>query len=104
MYLKERLPKFEIETAPAVFTLPHLIAWLETKTPDDSYRWCSRNCLLGQWAKHCGLSTGYLGLFDKLIEIGSYESIVGAAIAVNRPHTFGAALKRARAYYEVRRK
>lgn len=39
---------------PNPHSLDDLIAWLETKDPNEQYDFCSVNgCLIAQWVKHC---------------------------------------------------
>lgn len=81
------------------FSLQSLIAWLETQPPEQTYRY-SRNddCLLAQYFTAMG--------FENVVMLASYfEHGEGKAeflpveidrVAVHLPHTFGAALARAK--------
>ena len=65
-----------------------LIAWLETKDPRKHYEFFSDHCLYGQYlADH-----GETWIAIKECNYNHYWRI-----ALTEPHTFGAALKRARA-------
>lgn len=87
------------ETKPDAFSLASLIAWLETMPADDAYRsWDLDNCLLGQWSRSAGLNeievrnnSYHLGIRSPFAAIASIDG------PATEPHTFGAALKRARA-------
>lgn len=77
---------------PEVFSLPGLIAWLETQDPQQRYEYenCEGRCLIGQYLAARGVPWGWR----------SYDAFVDAdarmRIANRRPMTFGAALSRAR--------
>lgn len=84
---------------PDPFTLPHIIAWLETMPADGTYVWsnCNGKCLFHLYGEENGLvsnanASAYLQTTDRI------GDILHAGIAVMLPHTFGAALIRARAY------
>jgi hypothetical protein len=87
-------------------TLADFIAWLETKNPAESYSFyeCEGRCLMGQYMANRGIPwTGAPFHYNGDWEGSSYAQ-TGRAIfgpgqftAISyRPHTFGAALKRAR--------
>lgn len=82
------------------FTLKSLVAWLETKPPEQTYRYsCNGSCLLAQYFTAMG--------FKNVVMRSSYfEHGAGAVkaefvpveidrLAVLLPHPFGAALARA---------
>lgn len=69
-----------------------LVAWLETQPRDDLYDWFEIDrCVVGRYlaAQHPAAVLIYSGLFKN---VGEYYRVCQA-----KPHTFGAALKRARA-------
>lgn len=79
-------PKWETETK-AKPSLAGLIAWLETKNPRARYQW-HRNCVIHQYLDAMGFE----------YSSDSYFALEGEdAIALQRPHTFGALAERARA-------
>lgn len=89
-------PKWEVKTKADPFSLEGLIAWLETKNPDEQYDYWDRSggCLLGQYVKSLGLKWEYhsdlsRGLHDKFANVVLYRIVA--------PWTFGGALKHARA-------
>jgi hypothetical protein len=93
-------PKWEVTADP--FTLESLIAWLEKMPADREYCfYLSGQCLMGQWLKSIDPNV------DHKIPGDSYTyRVLGrlrnfrrefSGIAGIRPHTFGAALTRARA-------
>lgn len=70
-----------------VFTLESLIAWLETKDPDEFYCFVEKgDCLVAQWA-------GLKDLKSFEIDEATFDGCLD--IAANFPHTFGHALSRA---------
>lgn len=85
-------PKWEVETRGDPMTLESLIAWLRTMPARGDYNWedCEGRCLIGIYGRAMGLGdkwhTFHSQLFDR------YE----LHIASETPHTFGAALRRAR--------
>lgn len=92
-------PKWEkqSETKANPFSLAAFIAWLETKSPNGEYSYedCDGGCLLGQFAANSGVSWGDLDYTHlNNIEVGNTDY---GLIAAKEPHTFGAALDRARA-------
>jgi hypothetical protein len=62
-----------------------LVAFLETKDASESYEWLSEDCPLGQFFAACGERP--------MTEFPHYYEIT-----LPQPHTFGAALERARQY------
>ena len=96
------------KATPAPYTLNSLIAWLEGLPSDASYDWgCTYGrCLIGQYAYANGLDSGYDAQTNSFRKTGPMfffrdgtPSPISLAekIAVSPPHTFGAALERARA-------
>ncbi len=79
------------------FTLPKLIAWLEQYPADREYNFadCRGGCLLGQFIKANGW-TFSAERYGQASQLGSHDDL-GGQIAAVWPHTFGAALERARA-------
>lgn len=80
------------------FTVEAIIAWLETMPPLGRYDWADpQRCLACQYYQSIGIARpwtvdetlGYIRAF------GDHETYF--FIAAKHPHTFGAALKRARA-------
>jgi hypothetical protein len=84
-------PQWKVRTAP--FSLENLIAWLETQPQEKSYNWhdCSGRCLIGQWVRSLGaIGDGWAKAYNTVAPSIRHE------IAMPIPHTFGAALMRAR--------
>lgn len=83
--------------ANPIVSIRGLIAWLETKDPNESYEFwsCDSSCLLSQYltargiprAEHEHLREGWIGLHQRFDAIG-----------ITKPWTFGDALKRAQVY------
>lgn len=93
------------ETKPDVFSLDALIAWLEKQPAEQTYCYLDHGaCLLGQYLKGHGFNWVMIyssGEFDferdcKIVR-GEYP-IEFDDFAAPFPHTFGAALQRAKAY------
>lgn len=79
------------------FTLQGLIAWLETKPPEQSYQYKSHySCMLAQYFTAKGFESVDMSsaTFDHR---GGTEFVPVEidSVAVHLPHTFGAALERA---------
>ena len=95
-----------VETRPDALSLDGLISWLETKPADDAYCYIDTgHCLIGQYTRErLGFedvtvgSLRFIGL--KGDGLGRYYSMPPHwnNVAAHFPHTFGAALERARAY------
>lgn len=81
----------QVETKADPLTLEALVAWMETQSPDKTYRWsCSKGgCLLGLYGHATGCK--WRSFHTDLSNRGQLS------IAADFPHTFGAALERARA-------
>ena len=99
-YLKDKLL---VDTTPQTFTpdLRGLVAWLETQNPETVYVYsnCAGACLLDQFASNLPRKRWY-GLTGYWSELERADPSLRQAIsnvAIDRPHTFGAALDRARA-------
>lgn len=81
-------------------TLSGLIAWLDTKQPNEGYNYSDINdCLLSQYFR----SRGYIGAFCAPGSMSAFGIFVTRRVpsaldrvAIVRPWTFGAALERAR--------
>lgn len=89
-------PKWGAQVKVDPTALTSLIAWLETMPPRQSYNWMDTcNCLAGQYMHACGISRmdpDRLLLSELMGGMDRYLAVAGM-----KPHTFGAALKRARA-------
>ncbi|HEV8263243.1 MAG TPA: hypothetical protein VGQ19_21095 [Burkholderiales bacterium] len=89
--------RWDIKADP--FSLTSLIAWLERQPAGGAYNYvCNGHCLLAQYLKACGFQGVYLTSRQatakgKTIDI----PLTFDQIAVEKPHTYGAALERARA-------
>jgi len=89
-------------------SLAGFIGWLETKDPKARYQFneCEGRCLLGQYMEAMGIewtgapSDAYGADWGKSSYIKVARKIFGEGttfdVLAHRPHTFGAALKRAR--------
>jgi hypothetical protein len=103
--LKGETPKPDI-AKPDPCTIDGLIAWLETKNPCESYRYESpQACLFGQYGVAMGWgsprfseSRPYYMACQKLNGGRPPTGEPFGWVAAGNPHTFGAALKRARAW------
>ena len=112
MLYDKRWDKPEVKADP--FSLDSLIAWLEKQPGDETYCYIeSGECLLTQYFTASGYNNVYMfttGFWhgqdqipghagrDEAIEMGRYTPLPAGfdRIAHARPHTFGAALVRAR--------
>ena len=76
-------------------SLAGLVAWLETKDPNETYQWetCQGHCLIGQYLHSVGIEWQWMVTHNP----GLYHELTPNALAGRLPHTFGAALERARA-------
>lgn len=83
-------PKWEQKTDPR--SLESIIAWLEKQPAAGAYPYmnCDGGCLFGQYFKALGLP------WEE--NWRSLPEAMCAAVSATLPHTFGAALKRARAF------
>lgn len=87
------------ELEPEVCTLEHLIRWLETKPIDEAYCW-SGQCVFEQYGQRYLPGSSLAASYNNAI-VGfksSYPGIMAEpfGIGCDEPHTFGAALSRAR--------
>lgn len=100
-------PKWEQETKADPFSLESLIAWLETKPPQEKYDFCEwNNCLLAQWLQSIDPSAKveqggphgyYYRALGRSIDLYRFQKIATSdRYWVAKNMTFGAALKRAR--------
>jgi hypothetical protein len=73
-------------------TIEGLITWLEKQPPEGTYKWhdCKGACLIGLYGKAMGMGAAWHDLHLQLFKAGKLY------IASRTPHTFGAALNRAR--------
>ena len=89
-------------TFAEVMSTKNLVAWLETKDPNEAYRYDNvyEPCLHAQYFKAMGQPASRLGTaivdLPGMSAVRIPESFQYAA--QERPHTFGAALVRAKAY------
>jgi hypothetical protein len=88
------------EAATKTPSLRGLIAWLETQDPTTEYRWgnISGGCLIGRYGASIGYTMGDMCRNRPESDLTYYDICVGdtRAVALRMPHTFGAALDRAR--------
>lgn len=81
-----------------IFKIEPLVRWLETKRATDEYNFADRkSCVLAQYYEHLGTDAdvgGWTVTIDTKWHTMSEEF---SDIAAEEPHTFGAALERARA-------
>lgn len=93
MFLEDKSKFPQVEPKADPFTLDSLIAWLETKDPVEEYVWFNLkgSCLLSQYSCAHGGSPWYVKHFGGEEKCQPFENM-----AFDRPHTFGAALTRAR--------
>jgi len=88
-----------VETKADPFSLDSLIAWAEKQPPQKEYAfWCDR-CYLGQYFEAHGLQIQMIGVGTVTFKNHQIQNLPPHFndIAMTKPHTFGAALKRARA-------
>lgn len=87
MLYNEAWSKSKVEVKADPFSLESIIAWGEKQPADRNYNWVSSDCYLCQYLK----ANGY--------KVSDYDKINindRVDVAFDRPHTFGAALTRAR--------
>ncbi len=95
------------KTGQDIYELSSLIAWLEKQPADREYCYQDNGaCLLGQYFKEMtgksvlvgsvtiNIWDDTVGMFERQIQL----SLAFARISSERPHTFGAALDRARSW------
>lgn len=85
-------PRHDHKTEADVFSLAGLIEWLEKQNPHRGYQYnnCHGGCLIGRYAT--AMSADFYDLHTYFFNRRELF------IASNEPHTFGAALDRAREY------
>src|SRR5215831_9558336 len=104
-------PKHDVKLDP--MSLDTLIAWLEKQPKDEAYCYNSNGaCLLAQYfeamAFECpwvGIGSVHFGVRDEFWECRGNIALPDGfnSISFQKPHTFGAALKRARKLQEERK-
>jgi hypothetical protein len=91
-------PEWKVKVDP--LSKEALIAWLEKQDPNQRYEWYEpASCLLGLWTKSVDPTschdpescTRYI-VYGRNVDFWTFIS----EIACHNPHTFGAALERAR--------
>ena len=87
-------------------TLEGLIEWLERQPGEGAYEWfeCSGDCLIGQFMTATG-NDWLEGVLNYSTFVNTFDETTGVciqSIAAELPHTFGAALLRARAALRLR--
>lgn len=82
-----------------------LIAWLETKPPDEFYQYTdSSKCLLGQWVKHLDCTARNMAepmnsfVYQVHGQVVNFKHTPFNYVASNQGSTFGGALRVARGY------
>lgn len=92
-------PKWEVQTKPDVFSLESLITWLEKQPAKATYCYLDNGgCMLHQYFAAAGVDAPWVGGINYKDSANkshtlSYEFV---KISFKDPHTFGAALDRAR--------
>lgn len=100
MLYDKRWDKPEVKADP--FSMDRVVQWLETKPADETYCYVDGGaCLIHQYLTHAGIPV------DRVWSCGDYTARRGSPriktsrelwrVSANKPHTFGAALERARA-------
>ena len=97
MFLDEK-KSGEAQTNAKVPSLRGLIAWLETQDPTAEYVYhdCEGACLIGQYVNAIGLIWNENGDSPGRVWWRGHQFDVWGSISTGLPHTFGAALERAR--------
>jgi hypothetical protein len=102
MLYDKRWEKPEVKADP--FKLESLVAWLEKQTASEKYSYMYDRCLLGQYFEANGfenitMGAAYVTHGPTLKDRMSVRLPVPFnSIAVNTPHNFGSALKRAQKF------
>jgi hypothetical protein len=81
------------------FSLKELTSWIATKPKSRRYCYDDQGrCLLAQWFEFCDRPVFALGNVTVVFKFGSGHVLPESFthIAMTKPHTFGAALSRAR--------
>lgn len=97
MLYDKRWERPEVKADP--HSLENLIAWLEKKPARRTYCYMDNGaCLMHQYFTACGLDVDHVGGMSITYVSGDWELLKNGMddIAAEEPHTFGAALKRAR--------
>jgi hypothetical protein len=84
-------PKWEQKVEIKHPSLEGLVAWLEGMPPEAGYAWlnCEGLCLIGLYGTAIGLGENWHDFHNG-------DFLPHLSVASNKPHTFGAALGRAR--------
>jgi hypothetical protein len=81
-------------------SLTSLIAWLETQRPEEKYCYFDHGlCLLGKYYRAHGFANIWIG--GATAKLSGTEIVLSEAfqdVSSEDPHTFGAALERARVF------
>lgn len=84
------------------WSIDGFIAWAESNPTDKHYQWANGNiCLLAQWGQHLNPKEHQVyGYTTALNTISAWGCAIKfeRAVAVYSPHTFGAAVERAKIY------
>lgn len=90
MLYDKRWERPEIKADPR--SLAGLVSWLETKPENGTYDWhdCNGGCLIGIYGLAIGMGEEWHDFHYDLLKAGHLN------IASDTPHTFGAALARAK--------
>jgi hypothetical protein len=91
-------PKWEVKTDP--YSLAGMIAWLEQQPAEQEYKWANcEDCLVGQYLSAVlGPPADYAEVSRRHGKFMRENPIAfRRGLALANPHTFGAALERARA-------
>jgi hypothetical protein len=95
-------PKWEKLAPEELLKIENLIAWLETKDPTVAYSYMEpTSCLLAQYIRASGYPDAHCGGYWLGLSTGSADILIPEGlkdIAWEWPRTFGAALKRAKAW------
>ena len=99
-------PKWDTKSLPKINTIESLAKWLESQNPAQTYNYdCVGSCLLAIYYRACGYRDAMLGgstmtyrpangyLFTNINLPDHFNRI-----AQGKPHTYGAALARAKRY------
>lgn len=109
-YLKSKLPEFDVPVRLDPFSLESLIAWLEKQDGDAEYCWFGDGqCLFKQYGLAMGLGDAIIRSLPEGFASSAYNAVTAGSearyeyptcepfnIALQLPHTFSAALSRAR--------
>ena len=96
MLYEKRWEKPEIKADP--FSLESLVAWAEKQPAEKEYDfWCD-HCYLAQYFEDHGFKIQMIGTGTVTFKRGKMRDLPPHfnSIAMTKPHTFGAALERAR--------